>query len=140
MTIEYTTDPSAIDWEVLKKDLILDDFHNGRTTGQLRLSFENSQVQIYAMDGRLCMGTARAISDLVCNAYVIDVWTLTSYRGQGIATQMMNQIIEQCPGQHIYLMTDDAVPFYRQLGFTERPTGMEIISGDYLQNDTREKA
>jgi len=138
MTIEYTTDPSAVDWEVLKKDLIHDDFHNGRTTRQLRLSFENSQVQIYAIDGPQCIGTARALSDLVGNAYVIDVWTLTSYRNQGIASQMMNQIIELCPGQHIYLTTDDAVPFYSQLGFTEQPTGMQIISGEYLQNETRE--
>ncbi len=138
MAINYTSDPAVVDWEALKQDLINDDFHNNRTTGQLQLSFENSQVQVYAMDGYRCIGTARALSDQVGNAYVIDVWTLSDFRGQGIATEMMNTLIDACPGQHIYLQTDDAVPFYRGLGFSDQPTGMSMISGEYLQNETRD--
>ena len=140
MNIKYLTDSGLINWNELKQDLINDNFHNGRTTDQLRLSFENSQVQIYAQDHALkkkrCIGTARALSDLVGNAYVIDVWTQTTYRKKGIARCMMDMIVAACPGQHIYLMTDDAQAFYRKIGFTERPTGMEIISGAYLVNET----
>lgn len=69
----------------------------------------------------------------VCNAYVVDVWTHSGYRDQGIATEMMNLIINACPGQHIYLFTDDAVEFYTRLGFRERPVGLEIISGAWLE-------
>ena len=135
--MRLTDDHNLIDWEALRRDLIADDFDNGRSTQQLRRSFENSQVPVYAMHQECCVGTARALSDGVCNAYVVDVWTRTDYRKQGIATAMMNRIIEACPGQHIYLFTDDAVGFYKGLGFTERPVGLEIVSGIWLDDGRR---
>ena len=137
--MEFTSDHSRIDWEALRHDLIADNFHNGRTTRQLRLSFENSRVPVYVIDNGRCVGTARALSDGVCNAYVVDVWTLSEYRHQGIGSEMMNMIIAACPGQHIYLFTDDAVDFYEYLGFTERPVGLEIVSGTWLDNATRDR-
>lgn len=135
--MELTSDHHQIDWEVLRLDLIADDFHNGRTTGQLRKSFENSQVAVYAIEDECCIGTARALSDGVCNAYVVDVWTRSSHRNLGVASDMMNAIIDACLGQHIYLFTDDAVDFYKRLGFTERPVGLEIVSGAWLDNASR---
>lgn len=135
--MELTADHTRIDWELLRHDLIRDDFHNGRTTHQLRLSFENSAVPVYALEGDRCIGTARALSDGVCNAYVVDVWTMNQYRHRGVATEMMNMIIAACPGQHIYLFTDDAADFYRRLGFRERPLGLEIVSGTWLDNASR---
>ena len=86
MDIEYTNDHGKIDWEELKQHLIADDFHNGRTTRQLRLSFENSEIEIYALHENRCIATARALSDGVCNCYVVDVWTQTDYRNKGIAS------------------------------------------------------
>lgn len=139
MNIAYTSDHERIDWQTLRRDLIDDDFHNGRTAKQLRLSFRNSQVVVYALDDGRCIGTARALSDGVCNAYVVDVWTASTHRHRGIASEMMNRVIDACPGQHIYLFTDDAVPFYTQLGFVERPVGLEIVSGAWLQNHTRDE-
>ena len=53
-------------------------------------------------------------------------------RGNGIASAMMHQIIDACPGQRIYLFTDTAVDFYKKLGFREQLTGMHIISGMWL--------
>ena len=61
----------------------------------------------------------------------------SSYRKQGIATEMMEMMMSKCPGQHIYLQTDDAIQFYRDLGFNDQPLGMSIVIGEYLQNDTR---
>lgn len=137
MAVLFHENPGNVLWEQLRKDLTDDDFHNGRTTHQLKLSFENSQLQTYASDGERCIGTARALSDGVGNAYVIDVWTHSSYRKQGIATEMMKMIMTKCPGQHIYLQTDDAIQFYRHLGFNDQPQGMGIVVGEYLKNDTR---
>ena len=134
--MELTSDHNRIDWEALRRDLIADDFHNGRTTHQLRLSFENSEVPVYAIENGRCIGTARALSDGVCNAYVVDVWTHSQFRHRGIGSEMMNMIIAACPGQHIYLFTDDVPAFYKQLGFTERPIGLQIISGTWLHNET----
>ncbi|HIG40618.1 MAG: GNAT family N-acetyltransferase [bacterium] len=137
MDIEYTNDHGRIDWEALKQDLIADDFHNGRTARQLRLSFENSKIAIYVMHENRCIATARALSDGVCNCYVVDVWTQTNYRNKGIASEMMRRIINQSAGQHIYLQTDDAVPFYEKLGFKSQPEGLSLVSGEWLVNETR---
>ncbi len=137
MAVSFHENPGNVNWELLRKDLTDDKFHNGRTTHQLKLSFENSQLQAYASEEERCIGTARALSDGVGNAYVIDVWTHSSYRKLGIATEMMEMIMRKCAGQHIYLQTDDAIPFYRNLGFNEQPLGMSIVVGEYLQNETQ---
>jgi GNAT superfamily N-acetyltransferase len=139
VNLDYRTSSSDVDWEDLKQDLINDNFHNGRTSSQLQVSFENSQVQVCVFSGERCIGTARALSDSVCNAYVVDVWTQADYRQQGIASRMMEIIIDACRGQHIYLFTDDAVDFYKKNGFSERPVGLEIVSGQWLQNDSQQE-
>ena len=79
----------------------------------------------------------RVLSDGVCNAYIVDVWTLTAYRRQGIATEMMRRLLENLPGQHVYLFSDDQVDFYKSMGFVERPVGLEIVVGEWLNNEGR---
>ena len=137
MAVLFHENSDDVKWEHLRKDLTDDEFHNGRTTHQLKVSFENSQLQAYANDRERCIGTARALSDGVGNAYIIDVWTQSSYRKQGIATEMMETMMRKCPGQHICLQTDGAIQFYRDLGFNDQPLGMNIVIGEHLQNDTR---
>ncbi|MDA1073588.1 MAG: GNAT family N-acetyltransferase [Proteobacteria bacterium] len=132
MSFEYRTNLDQVNWAQLVEDLIDDDFHNGRTQAQLRRSFENSTHVIMAWDGGHLMGTARALSDGVGNAYVIDVWTQTRYRNQGVATRMMQDLLRSLPGQHVYLQTDDAVGFYLKLGFSPQPEGLSRIVGTYL--------
>jgi len=135
--IRYRTDLDGTDWETLRQDLIADDFHNGRTTRQLRLSFEQSQHVAMGYDGDRCIANGRALSDGVGNAYIIDVWTQSRYRNRGIATEIMRLLMNAVPGQHVYLQTDDAVGFYTRLGFRLQPEGLSIIVGGYLDNDTR---
>jgi len=50
---------------------------------------------------------------------------------------MMALVVAACPGQHVYLFTDDQVEFYKRIGFTERPVGLEKISGTWLDNETK---
>jgi len=78
------------------------------------------------------VGTARVLSDGVCNAYIIDVWTLTKYRRRGIASKMMEMLFSQLQGQHVYLFTDDAIEFYEALGFEAQPFGMGKVIGKWL--------
>jgi ribosomal protein S18 acetylase RimI-like enzyme len=134
MAVRYTIDSKEIDWGLLKLDLEQDDFHNGRTTEGLKDSFLNSQCVVYAMNQQRCVGTARALSDGVCNCYVIDVWTQSQFRNQGVASKMMEMIIASVPGQHIYLQTDDAVGFYQKLGFSPQPEGLHLVSGEWLKS------
>lgn len=133
MTITYKLDLIAVDWEELKGTLTKDNFDNGRTPEQLKKSFENSFTVCFAVDGDKIIGKARVLSDQVCNAYIVDVWTYTPYRYQGIASQMMRLLIKQLEGQHIYLFTDDAVDFYKKLGFKEQDIGLGRVVGEWLQ-------
>ena len=45
----------------------------------------------------------------------------------------MELLLESVRGQHVYLFTDDGVEFYRKLGFAIRPTGLELVVGDWLK-------
>jgi hypothetical protein len=61
--ITFRTDLFGVDWDALKQDLIDDDFHNGRTTRQLQLSFENSASVVMAVADQHCIGNARLLSE-----------------------------------------------------------------------------
>ena len=135
--ITYSFDISGVDWMALKETLVADDFDNGRTVEQYRLSAVNSAVNCFAYDGERIIGTARVLSDGVGNAYIVDVWTLSVYRNQGIARRMMELTLEKLPGQHVYLFTDDVMGFYEKIGFKRQGVGMYMIVGEYLKNDTR---
>jgi predicted GNAT family acetyltransferase len=134
MEIVYRMNLENVDWATLKADLIRDHFDNGRSLEQYKESFNNSFVVCMAWDGEHVVGNARALSDGVCNAYVIDVWTHSQYRHRGIATQMMNYLLEHLSGQHVYLFTEDAREFYHKLGFKEQGTGMGLVVGRWLGN------
>lgn len=130
----YKRDLFGVNWQEMKANLTTDDFDNGRTAEQLQRSFTNSRTtSIAIIDGRI-VGTARALSDGVCNAYIVDVWTYTPFRHQGIARQMVDDLLSDLPGQHVYMFTDDIPEFYRKLGFVERGIGMECVVGSWLQN------
>ena len=90
---------------------------------------------MFARDGDHVVGMARLLSDGVCNAYLLDVWTLSSYRRQGLASAMIRHLIEKVPGQHIGLQTDDATDLYRSLGFTPQPEFMSLVVGEWLDNE-----
>ncbi|HZE71964.1 MAG TPA: GNAT family N-acetyltransferase [Pyrinomonadaceae bacterium] len=133
--ITYRSDLDGVAWPEMKATLADDSFDNGRTAEQLRVSFENSYATVIAYDGHRIIGTARALSDGVCNAYVVDVWTLSSYRKRGIARAMMEILNQKLEGQHVYLFSDDAVEFYEKLGFRQQPTGLGKVVGEWLRND-----
>ena len=79
---------------------------------------------------------ARLLSDGVCNAYLVDVWTMSAYRRQGIASAMVRLLVEHVPGQHVGLQTDDA----QELLLLASASGLQpefwsIVSGRWLDND-----
>lgn len=125
----------GIDWAQAKADLAADRFDNGRTPEALRRSFEQSQHVAFARDGDRLVGMARLLSDGVCNAYLLDVWTASSHRRQGIASTLVRRLLEQVPGQHVGLQTDDAQHLYRSLGFRAQPEFWSLVVGRWLEND-----
>jgi predicted GNAT family acetyltransferase len=135
VAITYSKNTTGVDWKRLKEDLAADDFDNGRTPEELKRSFENTAVVVFAFDGDRVIGKARALSDGVCNAYVVDVWTHSSYRHRGIASKMMELLAEDLVGQHIYLFTDDAEAFYERNGYQRQGIGMSKVVGRWLNRD-----
>jgi predicted GNAT family acetyltransferase len=135
MTIRYDTSCDAVDWEQAKADLAADDFDNGRSAAALRRSFEQSQHVAFALDGDRVVGMARLLSDGVCNAYLLDVWTFSPYRRRGIASTLVRMLADEVPGQHIGLQTDHAQALYASLGFEPQPDFMSRVVGRWLDNE-----
>ncbi len=135
MSIRLGTDIGEVDWGRAKADLAADEFDNGRSANALRRSFENSQHASFAFDGDRVVGMARLLSDGVCNAYLLDVWTAKSHRRQGIASTMVRALLAHVPGQHVALQTDDAQALYAGLGFRPQPELMSIVVGTWLDNE-----
>ena len=136
MAVRIDGSLDGIDWAQAKADLAADDFDNGRSPEALRRSFEQSQHVAIARDGARVVGMARLLSDGVCNAYVLDVWTASSHRRQGIASELMRLLIDAVPGQHVGLQTDDAQALYESLGFQRQPEFWSLDSGKWLDNET----
>ena len=134
--IQYKSDLQNVDWQEMKQILAIDRFDNGRTPQQLQQSFENSYASVIAYADSSIIGTARVLSDGVCNGYIVDVWTVTKYRRQGIASNMIKILMEQLEGQHIYLFTDEAIDLYTKLGFKPQPTGLGKVVGKWLKNES----
>jgi len=124
----------GIDWVQAKADLAADEFDNGRTAEALRRSFLRSQHVAFARDGNRVVGMARLLSDGVCNAYLVDVWTASAYRRRGIASAMIRRLLDEVPGQHVGLQADDRQDFYASLGFTPQPEFWSIVVGSSLDN------
>ncbi|MBA3350190.1 MAG: GNAT family N-acetyltransferase [Actinobacteria bacterium] len=130
--IAYSEDPALVDWAKLKEDLASDEFDNGRTAGELEQSFAVSQFAVFACSGNEVVGTARLLADGVCNAYLIDVWTKSSWRRRGIGREMVSRLLQKVPGHHVGLFTDSATNFYEGLGFQREEVGMSRIVGEWL--------
>jgi ribosomal protein S18 acetylase RimI-like enzyme len=135
VTVRIDASLDGIDWAQAKADLAADSFDNGRSPEALRRSFEQSQHVAFARDGDRLVGMARLLSDGVCNAYLLDVWTSSSYRRRGIASDLVRVLSDQVPGQHIGLQTDEGGRFYESLGFRPQPEFWSLVVGSWLDND-----
>ena len=135
MTVRIAESLDGIDWSQVKADLTADDFDNGRSPAALRASFAQSQHVAIAWDAYRVVGMARLLSDGVCNAYLLDVWTQSARRRQGVGSQLIRVLASRVPGQHIGLQTSEAESFYAALGFEHQPAFMSVISGEWLDNE-----
>lgn len=130
--IEYCGELAGVDWVALKDALVADDFDNHRSPDQYRRSHENSHAVVFGRcDGRF-VANGRILSDGVCNAYLVDIWTHSAFRRRGIGREVVTGLLATVPGQHVGLFTDEAASFYRALGFGPQAGGMSMVVGSWL--------
>ena len=130
--IEFSSELAGVDWAALKQALVADNFDNLRSPDQYRRSHENSHAVVFGRRGGQFVANGRILSDGVCNAYLVDIWTATPYRRRGIGREVVNRLLATVPGQHVGLFTDDMQPFYETLGFRPQVVGMSKVVGSWL--------
>jgi len=96
---------------------------------------------IAAFDGQRLVGMGRAISDGVSDAYIQDIAVLPEYRHQGIATRIVQKIIERLRHRGVDWIGLIGAPgtdqLYRRLGFEPMPgyQPMTIMHPHWLNNN-----
>ena len=73
-------------------------------------------------DAGRVVGMARLLSDGVCNAYLLDVWTWRPTGAGASRRPWCGVLMDQVPGQHVGLQTDDAQAFYRRSASAPSPS------------------
>jgi GNAT superfamily N-acetyltransferase len=130
--IVFSTSPDDVDWERLKAALVADDFDNLRTPDEYRRSHENSHAVVFGRLNGEFVANGRILSDGVCNAYLVDIWTASAHRRKGVGREVVNRLVATVPGQHVALFTEDMHAFYETLGFRPQHGGMSRVNGQWL--------
>jgi GNAT superfamily N-acetyltransferase len=130
--IAFSSELVGVDWPALKQALVADDFDNLRSPEQYRRSHENSHAVVFGRCDGQYVANGRILSDGVCNAYLVDIWTASPYRRRGIGREVVTRLLATVPGQHVALFTDEMEAFYRTLGFTPQAGGMSKVVGRWL--------
>lgn len=123
--VTFTRD--GVDWDVLA-DIYARAPLAVRSAAEIKRAFANSYLCCFVwVDGQL-VGAARATSDGVFYATVLDVAVDPGFQGAGIGRKMMHELLRQLPVQKVYLTT---VPgkegFYEKLGFLHQTNAMGLF-------------
>lgn len=124
---KVTFNRNGVDWDVLA-DIYARAPLAVRTAAEIKRAFANSYLCCFAwIDGQL-VGAARATSDGVFYATVLDVAVDPGFQGAGIGRRMMRELLRRLPLQKVYLTT---VPgkegFYEKLGFLHQTNAMGLF-------------
>ena len=119
--ITITTDKSKLDIPMIIDYLQNSYWAKQRSTDTIRKSIEHSICfGVYLEDKQV--GFARVVSDLSVFAYVMDVFILDEYKGNGYGKQLMHAMMNDpdlVDVENWHLRTLDAHGLYQQFGFTE---------------------
>ena len=87
---------------------------------------ENASTAIVALDGGRIVGFARALTDRASNGYIGTVVVAVEYRGKGIGSDMVQNLMGEDPDITWVLRAGHAsTEFWRKMGFSESSVAME---------------
>jgi len=118
--IQVSTDKSRLNVNVIHKYLSEESYWaQGRSLETVKCSIENSLCfGVYLNDQQI--GFARVITDFAVFAWILDVFILKEYRGNGYGKDLMRAITTHEKLQNLQrwgLGTQDAHGLYSQFGF-----------------------
>jgi GNAT superfamily N-acetyltransferase len=125
MDISYSFDLAKLDFATIHSWLTGTYWSPGISRERVEKGFRSSTVVIgcYAADGTQ-IGVARCLSDTTRFAYFSDVFVSETWRGHGIAREMVRRLLQHPDvggAERHFLMTEDAHNVYRPLGFENYP-------------------
>ncbi len=135
-----TTDPRRFDLEAVHAFLTTAYWSAGISRQVVARAAANSLCFSLLQQGGGQVGLARVVTDQATFAYLCDVYVLPEHRGRGLARWLMQCVMEHpaIPGlRRFSLVTRDAHPLYRQLGFTPLAMPdrhMELVRPDIYRN------
>lgn len=117
--IEISTDTSKLQLEVIHSFLKESYWAKDRTFEEVTQTIENS-ICFGMYKNNKQIGFARVVSDTLVFAYIMDVFILEEYQGNGYGKQLLKSIFENeklksCKSW--YLKTEDAHKVYEKFGF-----------------------
>jgi len=118
--LELDDDPARIDVDAVHDYLANESYWaKGRPRDVVERLVREAQHVVGLYDGNRQVGFARAFSDGVSLVYLADVYVLPEYRGRGLGTELVHEIVENGPlsGVRWILHTRDAHGLYEKVGF-----------------------
>lgn len=118
-----STDKSCLDLTVVHGFLVTSYWAGGIPLEILKRSIEHS-LAFGLYKGQKQVGFARVVTDYATFAYLADVFIREPFRGQGLATWLIEVVISHPDLQGLrqwLLGTRDAHALYRKVGFTDLP-------------------
>ena len=119
--ITISTDKSKLQMEVIHKFLTKAYWAKGRTIEEVKKSIEHCLCFGVYLDEKQ-IGFARIATDFTVFAYILDVFILPEYQGNGYSKQLMKAINEepQLKSCKVWMLkTSDAHGLYKQFGYSE---------------------
>jgi GNAT superfamily N-acetyltransferase len=121
MTLEISTDQDRLDVTMIHSFLTNQSYWvPGISRSSVEKCIKHSLCFGVYLDGRQ-IGFARAVTDFVRYAHLLDVFVLPGFRGRGIGKLLLEYILAHPELQTIVrytLGTQDAHGLYKQFGFT----------------------
>ncbi len=119
--IEISTEKNRLQIDVIHQFLTTSYWAKGRTLNAVKKTIEHCLCfGVYLEDKQI--GFARVATDYTIFAYLMDVFILPEYRGNGYSKQLMKAVHEEPKLKSCkvwMLKTLDAHGLYKQFGYTE---------------------
>ena len=122
MSFYISTDKSLLDTPLIHQYLTEDSYWaKGRSIETVKTSIEHS-ICFGVYNQQQQVGFARVVSDCAIFAWIMDVFILPQFQGNGLGKKLMTEILNHPNLQDLSrwgLGTADAHGLYKQFGFTE---------------------